>query len=1127
MKTIHFSAISNGQSLRIGVETEGPTHSPLCNYVEKNIEADHLERIKNECLHTINQLNIKTHKKSGLRQRLESLGAMLSQELLPPATKLELMRTESHFLILHIDDNLVHIPWELILIGNQFLCERFNIGRLVNTHQKVIDQPIEHDRALPINMSILVNPDGDLENADEESEQLIESMDQLNDDQKKLIIDASSYGHFSLKDTLSLIRQSDFLHFAGHAVYHCENSKKSGWKLGNDYLTAVDIKKMFGFSMPVLIFSNACQSARTNEWKQKESKKDDSVLLNDSTEIIKPIEPEKNKDRSASSERFVKSQMSELETFDLEENFGLVNAFLHAGVKFYIGTNWKILDEPGSRFAIYFYTSFLSGLSIGESINKARLSCIEKYGPDSIDWASYVLYGDPRFSLNMYAKTSDVVKERRVDAIAPDYAEINNQIDLIIQVRLFDSPVLSFEDIPIKHKPHSVTQGSETIELEFPVKPDGQIESTCIKIKVTTIHFTITNGNEKSLKIPPNKDSKRVFFYLIAKQVGNCRINIEFSSYDKTYLGSIPIEINVSDQPSLDIVPLTLNSFSFIFRMADKNVNYIGSYLYEKVPDTFRFDKKLSNEQIVESSAPVTRSNQKTLYRDGQNWLLNEIKHLNLNIKWVTGLTGLMLLFIIFFSIIEIMLHPPQSFDDNQICNNEEIQQELLDNMIAFKTDRLKNINVACDTSSSVTGVSIKFDSKSFVDSGHHAIRKVILDSSIETIAGGDKAENFEVVFNNNSVGSQAPGISNFSDISNDTSLSLWNDVTIPISWQAISHGGQYPYVWAAPSNISSNNCYYLSSGLEYTHNSIHGSPKMSEMSKSDFIGIKTRTLGVDFDSKFVDSGNHAIRRVDSSDKTIVGADKTENFEVELNNNSVETGAEAFVISKFVATSDDTSLSSSKPEAISLIWQVFSVSNYDLYRCSRASLGLVEYTNNNIHGTPEMSEVEFIDMKPFEGINNPVGAGARALGITSYVGRYVAIADDATAASWKPGGLNLVRQVEYNHIFNMSGSFRSNTTWNVAGKSLGFEYTHINNQEIVDEFKLVTQAFDLYSKRPFSLNKQYRSNLEKTLKLISENIQQFENAYGLNIKPIFNHKWRYNFTKNRWEFHSRFKYTFN
>jgi hypothetical protein len=64
---------------------------------------------------------------------------------------------------------------------------------------------------------------------------------------------------------------------------------------------------------------------------------------------------------------------------------------------------------------------------------------------------------------------------------------------------------------------------------------------------------------------------------------------------------------------------------------------------------------------------------------------------------------------------------------------------------------------------------------------------------------------------------------------------------------------------------------------------------------------------------------------------------------------------------------------------------------------------------------------------------------------------------------------------------------------------LGFEYTHINNQVIVDEFKLVTQAFDLYSKRPFSLNEQYRSNLEKTLKLISENIQQFENAYGLNI----------------------------
>ena len=38
----------------------------------------------------------------------------------------------------------------------------------------------------------------------------------------------------------------------------------------------------------------------------------------------------------------------------------------------------------------------------------------------------------------------------------------------------------------------------------------------------------------------------------------------------------------------------------------------------------------------------------------------------------------------------------------------------------------------------------------------------------------------------------------------------------------------------------------------------------------------------------------------------------------------------------------------------------------------------------------------------FSGSPNPVGAGARALGMG---GAFIGVADDATAASWNPGGL--------------------------------------------------------------------------------------------------------------------------
>ncbi len=47
---------------------------------------------------------------------------------------------------------------------------------------------------------------------------------------------------------------------------------------------------------------------------------------------------------------------------------------------------------------------------------------------------------------------------------------------------------------------------------------------------------------------------------------------------------------------------------------------------------------------------------------------------------------------------------------------------------------------------------------------------------------------------------------------------------------------------------------------------------------------------------------------------------------------------------------------------------------------------------------------------------NPVGSGARAIGMG---GAFIAVADDATAASWNPGGLTQLRLPE----FSVVGSF--------------------------------------------------------------------------------------------------------
>jgi CHAT domain-containing protein len=72
------------------------------------------------------------------REVLESLkksGQVLFDLLVPSKAREKLSSTEARNLILYVDDKLVHIPWELLFDGRQFLCRRFAMGRIVRTRQ--------------------------------------------------------------------------------------------------------------------------------------------------------------------------------------------------------------------------------------------------------------------------------------------------------------------------------------------------------------------------------------------------------------------------------------------------------------------------------------------------------------------------------------------------------------------------------------------------------------------------------------------------------------------------------------------------------------------------------------------------------------------------------------------------------------------------------------------------------------------------------------------------------------------------------------------------------------------------------------------------------------------------------
>ncbi len=348
--TIILEAAREKNRLKIGVYTPDDV---IWHYENQAPPLDKIEAVTVSMTETLNAAARQGGGGSREFERLKAVGRMLGDELLTPELKEKLRNSDAEYLLLKLDDGLVHIPWELMCVDQDFLCQRFNTGRLVKTRQKIVNSAA---RCLknPLLMWILANPGGDLAVAGDEGLKIFQLMAQLN--QESDIAEPVLDAQITPDEIKEKFKTYDMVHFAGHAEYASQTEgKDSGWKLAGGNFTVRDIDKMAsGAAMPSFVFSNACQSARTEEWEQKKESDDGT-------------------------------------------SFGLANAFLRAGVRHYVGTFWEIPDESGSHFACQFYRLLSSGIPIGKAVRTAREELTKQYGPH-ICWASYILYGDPRIT---------------------------------------------------------------------------------------------------------------------------------------------------------------------------------------------------------------------------------------------------------------------------------------------------------------------------------------------------------------------------------------------------------------------------------------------------------------------------------------------------------------------------------------------------------------------------------------------------------------------------------------------------------------------------------------------------------------------------------------------------------
>ncbi|MFA5157088.1 MAG: tetratricopeptide repeat protein [Candidatus Omnitrophota bacterium] len=286
--------------------------------------------------------------------RMQKAGQFLWDHLLTSQVKSRLRNAEGRELILSLDEDLIGIPWELLYDGNDFLCLKFNLGRLVKTQQQ--EKVVQYRSSVSnvLKMLVLADPTADLKSAYLEGVHIRNQFDRLRQ-QVRIDFKSTDIDTVYVKKNL---RDYDIVHFAGHCEYGSGGHAAGGWLLSDGRFTAQDILALGenqNLSLPGLIFSNACSSAKSS-----------NGLMNDDYQ---------------------------------EKTYSLAAAFLFSGVRHYIGTIWQIEDPVSLMFAKEFYDRLIKGASIGECIRLSRQRLVKEYGPAAVCWAGYILYGDPAFRL--------------------------------------------------------------------------------------------------------------------------------------------------------------------------------------------------------------------------------------------------------------------------------------------------------------------------------------------------------------------------------------------------------------------------------------------------------------------------------------------------------------------------------------------------------------------------------------------------------------------------------------------------------------------------------------------------------------------------------------------------------
>jgi pimeloyl-ACP methyl ester carboxylesterase len=295
--------------------------------------------------------------------RLRDFGRDLGALVLPENVRSILERYAAHPLVVVHDAGASRIPWETLQFGDHAPAIGAGLSHRYESENLAIAKWLEERQQGPtLDVLLVVNPTEDLPGAAKEGERVRELFANLGPAVKiRQLTGREARKHEVLRCLAS--GEFDVVHYAGHAFFDPLDRSRSGILcFGNEVLSGVDLAGHG--SLPSLVFFNACEAARVR--KAKAPAKDELSI-------------------AARVQRTV----------------SFAEAFLRGGIANYLGTYWPVGDDAALAFARAFYTRLLGGGSLGDALMEGRR---EVHRIESVDWADYILYGDPAFLLKQEAR---------------------------------------------------------------------------------------------------------------------------------------------------------------------------------------------------------------------------------------------------------------------------------------------------------------------------------------------------------------------------------------------------------------------------------------------------------------------------------------------------------------------------------------------------------------------------------------------------------------------------------------------------------------------------------------------------------------------------------------------------